>query len=100
MTRSNSLFVSAAAQNSHKQLSKIFAYFKRIRKLMISTPPGLAISARLREVGLNPRIFTFLESIDIGVIGYREGPNEFSDENQWCFERYVLIFSIDMQAIR
>ena len=80
MTRSNSLFVSAAAQNSHKQLSKIFTYFKSIRRLMISTPHGLAVSLRLREVGPDPRIFTFLENIDTGVIGYDEWENQFSDE--------------------
>ena len=81
MTRPNSLFLSAATQNSHKQLSRIFAYFKRIRGLMISTLPGrLAVSARLREAGPDPRIFTFLENIDTGVIGFRERANEFADE--------------------
>ena len=47
---------------------------------MISTLPGLAVSARLREAGPDPRIFTFLENIDTGVIGFRERVSEFAEE--------------------
>jgi predicted ATPase len=35
-TRPNSLFVSAAAQNRHEQLSTVFSWFRRIR---VATPP-------------------------------------------------------------
>ena len=40
LTRPNSLFLSAAAQNGHEQLSKIYAYFKSIEFASTISIPG------------------------------------------------------------
>ena len=83
MTRSNSLFLSAAAQNKHEQLSRIFSYFKTIRGSIISTTQGtqdMVVSMYLSRNGLDPRVITFLDNIDTGVIGYHVKQNPYSKE--------------------
>jgi predicted ATPase len=50
VTRPNSLFLSAAAQNSHAQLSPVFRWFAAIRGHNLSAPPSqsLPLSPRTR----------------------------------------------------
>jgi len=51
VTRPNSLFLSAAAQNRHAQLSPVFRQFATIRSHNLRTP----ITGRFRTGGLSPR---------------------------------------------
>ncbi len=78
MTRANSLFLSAATQNNHKQLSRIFSYFKTIRVFMIGITQGTKVSAYLSRNGLDPRVIAFLDNLDTGVIGYHITDNRIS----------------------
>ena len=71
LTRPNSLFVSAAAQNDHEQLSKVFGYFRSLHGFRNIAVPGAAASARLAGKELDRRIIDFLRKIDTGVIDYR-----------------------------
>lgn len=63
LTRPDSLFLSAAAQNGHETLSHIFDFFAKI--LIIST-----LTAQLRH-DLDPRVINFLKDIDTGITGSR-----------------------------
>ena len=74
LTRPNSLFLSAAAQNGHKQLSKIYKYFDSI------SISGANASARVVRDEFDSRVIEFLTSIDTGVTGYREKKIEIPEE--------------------
>ena len=78
LTRPNSLFLSTAAQNNHRQLSKIFAYFKSIQGIQQFAKSGQMSSTQLRRYGLDPRVITFLEKIGTGVVGYKEEDLSFA----------------------
>ena len=79
LTRPNSLFVSAAAQNDHEQLSKVFSYFRSIRGDLNIAVPGKDVLARLTEETLDTRVLDFLGKIDTGVINYRLSESEPSE---------------------
>ena len=80
LTRPNSLYLSAAAQNGHKQLSGVFEYFRAIRGVSAVDVPGAAVSIRLTKEGLDTRTIDFLGRIGTGVVDYRwdeiEAPEE------------------------
>ena len=89
LTRPNSLFLSAAAQNGHEQLSEVFGYFRSIQSdRTISVPGGLA-SRQLLEWGIDERVITFLTGVDTGVIGYRKQETEVPEEVQTA-QREIL----------
>ena len=72
LTRPNSLFLSAAAQNGHEQLSKIYEYFKSIEFASTISISGTRASARFTGGDPDPRVIDFLKSINTGVIGYKK----------------------------
>ena len=80
LTRPNSLYVSAAAQNGHEQLSKIFAYFRSIRGDRDIDVSSTAASTQLAEDGPDRRVIDFLRKVGTGVIGYRRKENELTEE--------------------
>ena len=80
LTRPNSLFVSAAAQNGHEQLSKVFAYFRSIRGARDIDVSGAAASAQLDDEGPDRRVIEFLEKIGTGVIGQRQKTTTVTEE--------------------
>lgn len=82
LTRPNSLFLSAAAQNGHEHLSKVFGYFSSLRAIWRIDVPEEAISSRLAEEELDSRVIDFLGKIDTGVIDYRLSESELSEEMQ------------------
>lgn len=82
LTRTNSLFLSAAAQNGHPHLSKIYRYFKMIRILREISIPGSLVTRRLldeSEIGLDPRVIDYLGAIDTGVVNFRQKKLELAD---------------------
>ena len=79
LTRSNSLYVSAAAQNGHEYLSKVYEYFRSIRVVQNISIPGSMASARLADEEPDPRVIHFLEELNTGVVGYRKNETTMSD---------------------
>lgn len=82
LTRANSLFLSAAAQQDHEQLSPVFAYFAGIGGV-----PGWSISGRhasdlLAEEELDPRVVEFLNQADTGVVDYRQRVMDLSQTDK------------------
>ena len=71
LTRPNSLFLSAAAQNGHEQLSKVFAYFRSIRTIPDVAVPGAELMVRLKEGELDRRVIEFLGRLGTGVVDFR-----------------------------
>ena len=78
LTRPNSLFVSAAAQNDHKLLSRVFSYFRSIQPIRGVAVYGHAATLQLADEALDQRVIDFLESLGTGVIGYRRSEKEIS----------------------
>lgn len=82
LTRPNSLFLSAAAQNGHEQLSIIYEYFKSIAFASTISISGTNVSARFEGDDPDPRVINFLKSINTGVIGYKKKKAEIPEKAQ------------------
>ncbi len=80
LVRPNSLFVSAAAQNDHEQLSGVYAYFNSILGVDGSAVRGNAISAHFVEDEPDDRVIDFLAKIGTGIIDYRREEHEVPDK--------------------
>ena len=93
LTRENSLYLSAAAQNGHEQLSKIYRYFQSIRADRNVATPGFVASEKLKLLGDDPdhRSIDFLKRMDEGVVGYRRKNVEFSEEEKTINEEMFNI---------
>lgn len=91
LVRPNSLFVSAAAQNGHEQLSGVYAYFNSILGVDGSDVRGNAISAYFVEDELDDRVIDFLAKIDTGIIDYRREEHEVPEEFQTLQREIVAV---------
>lgn len=72
LTRPNSLYVSAAAQNGHEQLSGIFGYFEALHGVGATDVTGVEGILRFAGDEPDPRTIDFLEHVGIAVSGYRK----------------------------
>ena len=95
LTRPNSLFLSAAAQNDHEQLSKVYEYFGSMQGFREIVVPGAMASAQLAEQEVDGRVIDFvidfLEKVGTGIIGYRRRETELSEKEQ--------VFGREMMAL-
>lgn len=82
LTRSNSLFLSAAAQNGHELLSRVYKYFQDIAFSGPIPVPGVEASSRGKGDGIDGRVIDFLKSINTGVIGYQKRETELSEDDR------------------
>ena len=80
LTRPNSLYLSAAAQNKHERLSRVFGYFRSIHGVYAADFPGAVVSRRLAEKEPDDRVIKFLERIGTGVVGYQRKETETPKE--------------------
>lgn len=80
LTRKNSLFVSAAAQNNHEELSAISNFFASIQFDNNISVPGQIAARQLADGKLDNRVIDFLGKIGTGVVGYRSIEKDMTDE--------------------
>ena len=92
LTRPNSLYLSAAAQNKHEQLSKMFGYFRAIDGVGYADVPGMAVSMQLARKEPDDRTIDFLGKIGTGVVGYRRKETEAADEIEALRQDIVGVF--------
>ena len=95
LTRTNSLFLSAAAQNDHAQLSKIYRYFKMIRIIREISIPGNLVTRRLLDEskrGLDQRVIDYLGAIDTGVVNFRRKKIELADGFETFHTEMIKLF--------
>lgn len=90
LIRPNSLFLSAAAQNDHEQLSSVYRFFQSIEFTSNISVPRIEASSRYMREGHDDRVIDFLESINTGVIGYRKKEVLIPEEAQ-AFGRQLQI---------
>ena len=82
LTRPNSLFLSAAAQYGHEQLSKVYKYFGSIESFREVAVPGAMASAQLAGQEVDERVIKFLEKVGTGIIDYRRRETELTEQEQ------------------
>lgn len=70
LTRPNSLFISAAAQNDHVDLTPIYTFFRDMR-ISDSLETRFIDEAYFRENDVDPKTIEFLKSIGTGVATHR-----------------------------
>ena len=95
LTRSNSLYLSAAAQNSHEQISSLYEY---IRSMNCYMSIGSDSEYWLRHKEIDTRVIEFLGKLDTGICDYqrREEPHEMSRETLGEFLRELADAPIDL----
>lgn len=85
LTRENSLFISAAAQSGHDQLSKIFNFFDSIQIETSLSMSGSAAERRIKDEHnwhIDDAVIEYLKEINTGVVGYRTKDRELSEEER------------------
>ena len=82
LTRPNSLFLSAAAQNSHEALSKISGFFRNLDVDAEISVSDFNVAKYLSKGNLDHRTVKFLSKINTGVVDYRMQKEEISKESQ------------------
>lgn len=88
LTRPDSLYLSAAMQNGHDELTSIGGFFRDLDVRAYSEEPGSQIVRLLDQLEgreLDPRVVELLGHVGTGVVGYRVVETEVSDK-----ERYLL----------
>lgn len=108
LTRSNGLFLSAAAQNSHPQLSPVYEYFLRgfSTRMEISGSPeliGPQVSAYFGENNKErqAKALRFLRAADAGISGMRFSRVPFDEKSKEMLEdlEKFLIKYLDSDAV-
>jgi hypothetical protein len=79
LMRSNSLFLSTATQNGHKELTKIFAFFRQSTISLNVMLENESVNKSFRKDQIDVRVFQFLKQIGTGVEGYRQIEFELSE---------------------
>ena len=82
LTRANSLFLSAAAQQDHEQLSAVYAHIAGIGGVGGWSISGRFASELLAEEELDSRVLEFLGRADTGVVDYRQRVIELSETDK------------------
>lgn len=107
IVRKNSLFLSAAAQNAHPQLSKIHEYFQNKFLAKASTADGISMGVAVaRFFDKNPHLeskaIDFLRTADTGIAGIRyevppvyEKMKKFLPDFDEMMERHGIFFLTD-----
>jgi uncharacterized protein len=83
LTRDNSLFLSAAAQNNHQQLSKLYRYFEENYDFRLNVEQGFEhFEARYLDKGMiKTPIIEFLKAADTGIIDAQLEKNAVTDQS-------------------
>ncbi|MEH2586692.1 AAA family ATPase [Bradyrhizobium sp. AZCC 1721] len=89
LMRPNSLFLSAAAQNGHEQLSKAFLFITSMKFDTTLVPNRASMAAKQKLI--DDRIINFLTQIGTGVIGFRATEKEHDADTK--------VFRTELQAL-
>ena len=85
LTRPDSLFLSAAAQNGHEELSKIFHFFDSIQIETSLSMSGAKAEMRIKDEHnwkINEEVIEYLREIRSGITSYRIKERDVSEEER------------------
>ena len=80
LTRPNSLFLSAAVQNHHEQLSAVSAFFHSQQFYTDITVPDETATRHVAQDEPDKRIIEFLYAIGTGIVGFRHREHDVPSE--------------------
>ena len=86
LTRRNSLYVSAAVQNDHKQLFEVYEFFRSFRSVRDISISGEQAWEYLGHEEPDQRVIEFLGKVGTGIIGHRRKETDVPEEIQ-AFQR-------------
>jgi hypothetical protein len=90
LARSNSLFLSTAAQNGHEELTKVVAFF---RGVTVGDMGEHAITDALSALSVDSRIIEFLKVAGTGVVDYRVREIQLDTEQAQLLARLNSVFA-------
>ena len=102
LTRPNSLFLSAAIQNSHEQLSEIWAFLSSISFEMSLSLGSIDAEFRLaKEHGWNidDNVIEFLKKLGTGVSGYKVIDKSLPEEDEKAQKDFVKALANAMKIV-
>ena len=85
LTRPDSLFLSAAAQNGHEELSKVFHYFDSIQIETSLSMSGARAERRVKDEHnwkINKEVIEYLKEIRSGITSYRIKERNVSEDER------------------
>lgn len=91
LMRPNSLFISTATQNDHEELSKIVAYFRRIRFNMNVAVAKELINNTFKKDQVDQRTVEFLKSMGTGITGFRQTDIEVPESVRELSKEFISI---------
>ena len=80
LTRRNSLYVSAAVQNDHKQLFEVYEFFRSFRSVRDISISGAQAWEYLGHEEPDQRVIEFLGKVGTGIIGHRRKETDVPEE--------------------
>lgn len=85
ITRANSLFISAAAQNNHDLLTEVQSYFSRVlfeNSINISSQQALFKINMEHKTNIPSQVIEFLSTAGTGVVSYKSVEPDETDEEK------------------
>lgn len=82
LTRPNSLFLSAAAQNRHEELSIVQKFFQSIQTDAEQSSGSFGLADRLAGKDQDDRIIQFLSAAGTGIVGYQVNEQEHDERSR------------------
>jgi AAA15 family ATPase/GTPase len=79
LMRPNSLFLSAALQNGHEELTRIAGFFQNMIISEHVSVQGSMISSRFQSAELDEKVISFLKGIGTGITGFRRKTEELTE---------------------
>lgn len=93
ITRTNSLFLSAAAQNAHDQLTPIFAYLTSSLKFRVQNASDMDAFRLARDGEIDSRAVDFLRFADTGIVQAKLEDIPHTERSQKLLEGLQKVFS-------
>ncbi len=97
LTRPNSLFLSAAAQNGHEELTKVVRFF---RNVAVGETADHEMANALSDIDADRRIVDFLKVAGTGVVAYRIRDLSLDAEESRLFDRLRGVIADHLKDVK
>ncbi|MGD1912533.1 MAG: ATP/GTP-binding protein [Rivularia sp. (in: cyanobacteria)] len=99
LVRSNSLFISHAAQNNHAQLTKIFEWFESEFNILTPNPIFGGFTSGICDENeiFRQQVVKLLSQADIGISDLKIAQKSFSDRQKSFIKQFIIKEILDNQ---
>ncbi|HEX7965524.1 MAG TPA: ATP-binding protein [Gammaproteobacteria bacterium] len=100
LTRDNSLFLSAAAQNNHEQLTPISEYFQKKFRFLLDheLPNEIVLADRLKDEKVRNAVVGILRFSDLGITGARVDDQEIDKRKLKMYKDLFKVVAKNTEA--